>query len=226
MSIRKLTVKTYGSEAALNFANRCISYAIESNVEELEVEHLRRWDTWNSLPQMVLCSKSINVLTLQNYKLESPGNEDVKLLSLRKLHLSDVYADDQVMNNLFAQSPLLQHLEFVRYNNLVNVSSYKNLKHLDLCDGSYTDEWLNSQISGLPLLEQLHISLCNNIESITISSLRLKKLIINTCERLVEVKIDTPNLTIFAYAGDLVSLSSSALILSETELCVADCPSC
>lgn len=146
MSIRKLTVKTYGSEAALNFANRCISYAIESNVEELEVEHLRRLDTWNSLPQMVVCSKSLKVLTLQNYKLESLRNDDVKLLSLRKLHLSDVYADDQVMNNLFAQCPLLQHPKFVRYNSLVNVSSCKNLKHLDLCDGFYTDEWLNSQI--------------------------------------------------------------------------------
>lgn len=64
-----------------------------------------------------------------------------------------------------------------------------------------------------------YISLCKNIESIQISSLRLKKLIINTCERLVEVKIDAPNLTIFAYAGDLVSFSSSALTLSETDLC-------
>lgn len=220
VSIRKLTVKTNGSDAALSFAHRCICYAIENNVQELELKHKQLLDIWYILPPMVLSSKSINVLKLHSFKLESLGNDDVKLSSLRKLHLSDVYADDRVMKNLFAQCPLLHHLEIARDNNLVNISScFKNLKQLHLCDVSYTDEWLNSQVSSLLLLEQLHISACDNAESIKISSPRLTKLIIYSCEKLVEVKFDTPNLRIFKYIGYAVSLSSGPLALSETDLC-------
>ncbi|KDO41639.1 hypothetical protein CISIN_1g048285mg [Citrus sinensis] len=97
---------------ALNLANQCIRYAIANNVKELELEHMHPLDRWYSLPQMVLCSKSVNVLKLQGYKLESlPLGNDLNL-SLRKLSLSNVYADEQVLNNLVAQCPLIEDLEF------------------------------------------------------------------------------------------------------------------
>lgn len=232
---------TFRSHDALNLANQCIRYAIANNVKELELEHMHPLDRWYSLPQMVLCSKSVNVLKLQGYKLESlPLGNDLNL-SLRKLSLSDVYADDQVMNNLVAQCPLIEDLEFdccqgfksldIKAPNAssiaiatllkceVSITSCKNLKRLVLWNCSFTDEWLCNQISRLPLLEHLFIRCCQNIERIKISSTPLKTLCICMCERLVEVEIYTPNLRIFKYDGDVVSLSSGALTLSVTELC-------
>lgn len=238
--IRKLTLKMFRSQEALNLANECIGYAIANDVKELELEHMQPLDTWYSLPQMVLCTKSINVLKLQGYKLESPPGNDLNL-SLRKLRLSDVYADDQVMNNLISQCPLIEDLQIVRCQGFrsldikalnasliailsllkfdVSVTSCKNLKWLDLCECPCTDDWLCSQIPRLPLLEQLLIRHCKNLERIKIPSTSLKTLGIGPCERLAEVKIDTPNLRIFKYNGDVVSLSSGALSLSEAELC-------
>lgn len=174
---------------------------------------------WYILPPMVLSSKSINTLKLHGHKLESLENDEVVLSSLMELHLSDVHADDQVMKNLFAQCPLLHPLEIAHDDNLLSISScFENLKHLHLRDVSCTDEWLNSQVSSLPLLEHLYISACDNAESIKISSPRFRELIIYECEKLVEVKFDTPNLRIFKYIGYPVSLSSGALALSETHL--------
>ncbi|KAH9716022.1 hypothetical protein KPL71_021305 [Citrus sinensis] len=84
VAIRKLTFRSHD---ALNLANQCIRYAIANNVKELELEHMHPLDRWYSLPQMVLCSKSLNVLKLQGYKLESlPLGNDLNL-SLRKLSL-------------------------------------------------------------------------------------------------------------------------------------------
>lgn len=238
VAIRKLTFRSHD---ALNLANQCIRYAIANNVKELELEHMHPLDRWYSLPQMVLCSKSVNVLKLQGYKLESlPLGNDLNL-SLRKLSLSNVYADEQVLNNLVAQCPLIEDLEFdccqgfksldIKAPNAssiaiatllkceVSITSCKNLKRLVLWDCSFTDEWLCNQISRLPLLEHLFIRCCQNIERIKISSTPLKTLCICMCERLVEVEIYTPNLRIFKYDGDVVSLSSGALTLSVTELC-------
>lgn len=241
LPIRKLTIKMSDIPGALELAKRFICYAIENNVKELGLEYFQRSDMFFSLPQMVLFSKSLNVLRLRGYKLE-PLRNDVKL-SLRELHLSRVYADDQVMNNLVAQCPFIEKLVFDHccgFNSLdikaltavsisifsmprckVNITSCMNLKYLHLCGGSYTDEWLSSQISRLPLLEQLYISTCNYLESIRISSPRLKTLGIRLCDFLIEVKIDTPNLSIFKYHGDIVSLSSGALALSEADLCIS-----
>ncbi|KDO40274.1 hypothetical protein CISIN_1g046687mg [Citrus sinensis] len=40
------------------------------------------------------------------------------------------------------------------------------------------------------------------------------------CNTLDEFKLDTPNLSVFEYEGDMVSFSSNALALSETSLCL------
>lgn len=220
ISIDKLTLRTSG-ESAWRLASICILYAIENNVKELDLEHFLPSGIWFDLPEMVLYSKSLKVLKLEGCKLESLRN-DVSL-SLRKLSLSEVYADDQVMNNLVAQCPLIEDLEFDRCEGFktLDIASCKNLKGLSfLGRGSFTvtDGWLRSQIPRLPLLERLRIFLCGNIKSINIFSPRLKILGIHSCDKLDEVKLDTPNLNKFNYKGDLISFSSAALTLSETHL--------
>lgn len=60
---------------------------------------------------------------------------------------------------------------------------------------------------------------CHKLTSVRISSLCLKTLILECCDKLIQVEIETPNLSIFKYHGDLISFSSNALSLSETSLC-------
>lgn len=220
VSIDQLTLKTSG-ESALKLANLCIRYAVENNVRELKLEHSLPSGIWFDLPEIVLRSKFLKVLKLRGYKLESLRN-DVRL-PLRKLSLSNVYADDQVINNLVAQCHLIEDLEFVHCEGFktLDITSCKNLKCLSLLGwGSFTvtDGWLCSQIPRLPLLERLRIFLCGNIKSINIISPSLKILGIHSCGKLDEVKLDTPNLNKFKYKGDLISFSSAALTLSETHL--------
>ncbi|KAH9667657.1 F-box/LRR-repeat protein [Citrus sinensis] len=101
---------TFRSHDALNLANQCIRYAIANNVKELELEHMHPLDRWYSLPQMVLCSKSVNVLKLQGYKLESlPLGNDLNL-SLRKLSLSNVFHKYSKVLNLRSRD--CEHLNF------------------------------------------------------------------------------------------------------------------
>lgn len=57
------------------------------------------------------------------------------------------------------------------------------------------------------------------MKSIRISSPCLKTLILKCCDKLIQLEIETPNLSIFKYHGDLISFSSNALSLSETSLC-------
>ena len=102
----------------------------------------------------------------------------------------------------------------------INVALCKNLKELKLFKLSITNEWLCNQISELPFLEYLEIIGCMKIRSIKISSPYLKKLLVRFCNKLDEFKLDTPNLSVFEYEGDMVSFSSNALALSETSLCL------
>jgi hypothetical protein len=56
------------------------------------------------------------------------------------------------------------------------------------------------------------------LERVCISSNRMKMLKFLWYEKLVEVKIDTPNLHGLVYYGGVFSFSSNAMTLSETNL--------
>lgn len=59
----------------------------------------------------------MHVLDLSCCRLQ-PSRENVKLSSLRKLSLTDVYADDQVMGSLIFGCPLIEYLEIVGVSGL------------------------------------------------------------------------------------------------------------
>lgn len=58
----------------------------------------------------------------------------------------------------------------------------------------------------------------DQIRSIKILSPILKTLLLFGCYKLVELKIDTPNLCFFRYMVDIISLSPNALALSKIDL--------
>ncbi|ESR45443.1 hypothetical protein CICLE_v10003686mg, partial [Citrus x clementina] len=90
----------------------------------------------------------------------------------------------------------------------INVALCKNLKEFKLFKISITNEWLCNQFSELPFLEYVEIFRC----------MKIRKLLVRSCNTLDEFKLDTPNLSVFDYEGDMVSFSSNALALSETSL--------
>ncbi|XP_031269574.1 F-box/FBD/LRR-repeat protein At4g26340-like isoform X1 [Pistacia vera] len=260
ISLRKLMISLawFWDDKFAALVDRCVCFAIGSNVKELKLRFPFFWGRYN-LPQIVFCAKSINVLELDHCTL-SPPRIGVQL-SLRKLCLVGVYVDDQMIENLFARCPLIEcltiesskgfkslelfslrklheveissnaELKKVEINALnvhsvtitnmetcvINVACCKNLKCLVLSDLSITDDWLCNVISDFSLLQFLSITYCHKLRSIKISCPSLKELVIIGCD-LVEVKLETPNLSIFRFHGHPISFTSNAMALSETDL--------
>ncbi|XP_065631101.1 uncharacterized protein LOC111995127 [Quercus suber] len=94
----------------------------------------------------------------------------------------------------------------------INLVPCKNLKLLMLGKLHITDSCFNYHISQLPLIEYLSVYWCDKLESIKISSHRLKTLHILKCDKLVEVEINTPMLCKLSYlGGNTISFSVTAL---------------
>ncbi|XP_050280144.1 putative F-box/LRR-repeat protein At4g00320 [Quercus robur] len=94
----------------------------------------------------------------------------------------------------------------------INLVPCKNLKLLMLGKLHITDSCFNYHISQLPLIEYLSVYWCDKLESIKISSHRLKTLHILKCDKLVEVEINTPKLCKLSYlGGNTISFSVTAL---------------
>ncbi|TXG69627.1 hypothetical protein EZV62_004562 [Acer yangbiense] len=101
----------------------CLCSAVQSGVEELQLKftYTIRKDWLYDLPQVVLCSKSINVLVLGCCKLVSPASQ-VILHRLRKLCLYRVYVDDNVIENVVA------HCRYIEYLSLDSCDGFKSLE--------------------------------------------------------------------------------------------------
>ncbi|XP_075665132.1 uncharacterized protein LOC142634752 [Castanea sativa] len=63
----------------------------------------------------------------------------------------------------------------------------------------YTDQYLHFNISRFPHLETLEVSECIMLERVKISAQRLRMLTFDACEKLLELEIDSQNLSSFKY---------------------------
>ena len=94
-----------------------------------------------------------------------------------------------------------------------------NLKKLELMYlPNLTDEWLHGILSKYLLIESLILRFCHMLKKIKISSDRMKHLTIFQCNRLVEVDNVAPNLHKLDYYGNVISISSKTLTLSEVSI--------
>lgn len=94
----------------------------------------------------------------------------------------------------------------------------KNLKSLAITGAPITDAWMHEQLKRFPHLESLRLSECDMLETVKISSYRLHRLSIKSCQGVATIQIDTPNLHVLSYCGDIISFSSNGLILPEVHL--------
>ncbi|CAN0878086.1 Jacalin-related lectin 19 [Linum grandiflorum] len=111
-------------------------------------------------------------------------------------------------------------LKFVRKDNCdLDLASCGVLKSLTIEIPAMTEDKFQNLVSKLPVLEQLSLCKCNKLKSITVSSHRLKKLVLRDCKKLREADIDSPNLTSFEYKGkDMPFLSMDPSGLKEANL--------
>ncbi|KAJ4718031.1 F-box domain containing protein [Melia azedarach] len=170
-SLRKFTLKTERL-SDLEFVHQCIRYAVENNVKVLKLEISLEKDVFYNLPQMVLCLKSITVLKLRGFKLESPGS-NVKLSSLRELYLSDVNADVHVVENLVGGCPLIEFLsiEFCGGFKSLKLSGLSKLSIIKVQSNSEL-EWMtinapnarSMAVIGPDILSDINIATCKNLK--------------------------------------------------------------
>ena len=94
--------------------DRWISCVVESDVEEM-IFKFKRSDfiEYYSLPHSVFVAKSLTVLTLHMCKFESTcGDVTISSSSLKKLSSTNVYADDQIIQNLLHGCPAMEYISF------------------------------------------------------------------------------------------------------------------
>ncbi|KAJ9183319.1 hypothetical protein P3X46_007187 [Hevea brasiliensis] len=240
--------------------DRWIGYALESKVKHLKISVFPPTSVY-CVPQALLNAISVQVLDLQYLHLPSIGN--VTLPFLKKLSLTCVFANDNLVSKLVAGSPLIEDMSFitcfgfktVKIFNLVNLVKFyvesivhleqleveapnlhsltlrgsswpsvlklvslKYLKSLTIHGAPITDKWLHEQLNKFPHLECLRLVECHILESIKISSSSLHTLCIKSCKKAARLQIDTPNLHIFSYRGDIILFSSNDLILPQVYL--------
>lgn len=120
--MRRFTVCMVSTGSEFNlFINRCVFYAVLSDVKEFRLYiRVGSLDLYE-LPRMVLSAESLQVLELYECKLESSTRNNVKLPHLRQLRLLCFSVHDDVINDLIAKSPSIEYLS-------IDHCSYKNLK--------------------------------------------------------------------------------------------------
>ncbi|TXG59264.1 hypothetical protein EZV62_013837 [Acer yangbiense] len=199
-----------------SFLHSCVCYAIGSNIKKMKLDFAYEGILYN-LPPIVLCSKSIEVLKLRGCNVELPTESNVKLPSLRKLHLFGVDCKDHVISNLFSGFPLIEEmicsgcegLGTVKLFGLYRLNKIKLIKNWDL-KAVYIK---NSNVSSLTVSGSTPFKIgvyhCMNLRKIslelasikddwlckTISELPfLESLKLGFCHELKSIKISSSSL--------------------------------
>jgi hypothetical protein len=117
LSINKFKLEMFDiDESDCALLNRCIGYAIESNVKEFNVELeydqlVEEPEHYYQLPESVLTTKSITKLSLYKVKFDS-FNCDINLPSLKKLYLHEVRVEEQFIQTVIASCRVLEDISF------------------------------------------------------------------------------------------------------------------
>ncbi|PHU15175.1 hypothetical protein BC332_16380 [Capsicum chinense] len=137
--------------------------------------------------------QSLNVLSLYGSKIELPAdNGTIKLSSLRELHFTFVFLEEQFIKAMCTSCGNLEHLfqgthqlstinlEDLRINNLnghikvVRITACKALKSLYLNYVDITDNWIEELLYSLQNLEKFELTHCKTLKNMKIASDSLK----------------------------------------------------
>ncbi|XP_075665122.1 F-box/LRR-repeat protein At5g02910-like [Castanea sativa] len=130
------------------------------------------------------------------------GLKNLEISKLPKLCKVEVVPLEQQVENIKVEAANLQHFSFTYSRQRqcsLDITACQNLKELYLTDLSITDQNLHFNISRFPHLETLEVSGCIMLERVKISAQRLRMLTFEACQKLLELEIDSPNLSSFKF---------------------------
>ena len=204
----------------------CIQLIKENGLRNLNIGLPRR-----DVPQSVFKVKSLLDLTLRICRLWHP--KVIMCHKLKRLELSEVCLDDEMLENIVRSCPLIEILEIIWCDGIrnLNVTNLHNLKRLRL-EGVQRDPMVPSELTlgehkyqnltslllrdvrindnffvklgdRFPRLENLSIQLCEDVQRIKISSPSLKTIQLVNNVRLMEAQFDAPSIVLFKYHDNI-----------------------
>ncbi|MBA0774786.1 hypothetical protein Gotri_009973 [Gossypium trilobum] len=175
----------------------------------------------SNLQKLCLGKLRVNEQMIENMIRACPLLEDFRLIyatglkvfkvsNLPKLKRIDLHTCSE-LKEVNLQAPNLETFWYVvvKYRSYkIDLSTCNALKSLTLEDATLKDESFQNHLSCFPALEKLVLTKCNFLKNITISSYKLKTLILRECKQLEEADIISPNLLSFEYKGEKMPFTS------------------
>lgn len=184
------------------------------------------------LQKLYLRDLIVHQQTIENLISSCPLIEDLRFIhckGLKDLRVSGLLKLDRFEvhhchgpNNIEIKAPNLQTFWYCGKKSTpckIDLVACVSLKRLTLENANMTDEMFQDLFASVPLLDKLDLSKCNKLKNITISSMRLKRLVLRGCRNLIEADIDTPNLSSLEFKGNKMPISfSNPSCLKEAKL--------
>ncbi|XP_034887628.1 F-box/LRR-repeat protein 13 [Populus alba] len=219
---------TNRSEQPNGGIENAISYAIENNVKELELDFVGKRSkcmAHYSLPMKVLSAQSVTVLSLKGFMLEPPQNLVLDLPFIRELRLEKckgmqtLSVSSQTLKIVVLES--CQRLEKVEIDasNLesfsfgggansscsVDIAACKSVEYVSLRNAGITDEWIKHEVAQFLRLEVFKVVRCRLLENFHVSNANLKTVELSDCSNLQKIEICSRSLNTFVYVGIFLS---------------------
>lgn len=177
--------------------DKWIQLALQHNAKEIDLNNKTKGDTWYTFPGTILVANSTSGCLYEQPFYRSA----VKLNSLQKLWLKDIYVSEETLQDIFCTYPFISNSALIRCQGLkhLDIAACHNLKILCLRGVCITDQDLHFIISIFPHLETLQV-ISYKLRSVKISAQGLRMLTFDKCHSL-EVEIDAPNLLSIQYHG-------------------------
>ncbi|KAF3639259.1 hypothetical protein FXO38_22769 [Capsicum annuum] len=167
ISIQKFSLWS-GYFARLTYADRWIKILIACNIKELNLRvdrhNFQGGFEYGSLPEAIFAARSLNVLSLYRFKIELPTDDGtIKLSSLRELHLSYVFLDEQFIESLCTSCCNLEHLSFQDFKGFTSFHVGETLPKLKKVNLQFPRSILQLVDIAAINLEELRIDGLNRI---------------------------------------------------------------
>ncbi|KAF9670863.1 hypothetical protein SADUNF_Sadunf13G0113200 [Salix dunnii] len=204
-----------------------ISYAIENNVKELELDVVGKRCKFMAhyrLPMKVFSAHSIIVLSLKGFVLEPPQNLALDFPSIKELRLEKCKGMQKL--SVSSESLKIVVLEFcqglekvgIDASNLesfsfgggvnsscsVDITACLSLEYLSLKNAEITDEWIKREIPKFIQLEVFKVGRCRLLKNFHVSNANLKTLELSDCSNLQKIEIYSRSLNKFVYGGQIM----------------------
>lgn len=139
------------------------------------------------------------------------GFKKIQVFELLRLKKFEIYSHLSKPESVEIKSPSLEsfHCSFTvrSVKPIVSVDACQGLKSLILSGSFVTELLLQDLVPKFHVLESLRVGDCPVLKKVKISSWRLKSLEIHSCENIMDIEINTPNLLSCKYCGSVVPVS-------------------